>query len=72
MNNGYYVLLACAVLSMGCKKETATSQEWRELAERKLHEIEALVATIPCSQASDAVIEHVAQYCGETYYRLTR
>src|SRR3546814_8622469 len=71
MNNGYYVWIACAVLLMGCKKETRTSEEWRELAEGKLNEIEALVATIPCSQQGEAVIESVAQYCGETYYPVT-
>lgn len=71
MNNGYYVLIACMVLFVGCKKETLTSEEWRELAEARFNQIEALVATIPCSQQSEAVIERVAQYCGESYFPVT-
>ena len=71
MNKGYLVLVACAVLFTGCKKEKRTSEEWRELAEAKLNEIETLVATIPCSQQNKAVIEGVMQYCGEIYYPVT-
>lgn len=71
MNNGYLVLIASAVLLVGCKKETRTSEEWRELAETRFKQLEALVATIPCSQQNEAVIERVAQYCGESYFPVT-
>jgi len=70
MNKGYLLIL-CAILFLGCKKETRTFDEWQALAEAKLNEIEALVATIPCAQQSEAVIESVAQYCGERYYPVT-
>lgn len=71
MNKRYLLLVACTVLFMGCKKETRTPDEWREIAEAKLNELEALVATIPCSQKHEAAIERVAQYCGEIYYPVT-
>lgn len=71
MNYGYLLLVACAFLLAGCKKDSLTSEEWGELADAKLNEIEALVATVPCSQRDEAVIESVEQYCGEIYYPVT-
>ncbi|HWK99995.1 MAG TPA: hypothetical protein VNQ55_08615, partial [Parapedobacter sp.] len=45
--------------------------EWGELAAARLNEIEALVATVPCSKQREAVIESVKQYCGKAYYPVT-
>lgn len=64
-----YLLLALAITAfVACKKEERSSEEWALLADAKKKEIEALIATIPCSRQSEATVDGIQYYCGTTYY----
>lgn len=62
------LFLCLIVLFSGCKKDERTADEWGQLAEAKLKEIEALGENLSCQQQANVSIQEIATGCSSKLY----